>query len=100
MTVNEGNDVTCKCNCKDGNPPANCIWFKDGTKTGEGKKKVNTLSRPDIKKIDGGNYTCVGLSHSSARDEKSITVTVYCKYLIKLDKKLFNPKSVLSRLTF
>ncbi|XP_028399370.1 hemicentin-1-like isoform X2 [Dendronephthya gigantea] len=77
MAVNEGVDVTCYCECKGGNPPANCTWFKNGILTGKIGLKENTLNRPNIKRTDGGNYTCVGESHSSAMAKKLTTITVY-----------------------
>ncbi|XP_028399355.1 hemicentin-1-like [Dendronephthya gigantea] len=52
ITVNEGDDVTCECKCEDGNPPANCTWFKNGTLAGKVGKEDSTLKRHNVKKID------------------------------------------------
>ena len=80
IVVNEGKNVICECECVGGDPPANCSWYKNGAKLRKTGKVKSTLNY-SVAREDSGNYSCVGQSHAIARDEKSVKVTVHCKYL-------------------
>ena len=82
MSVNEEDDITCVCKGQGGNPPANVTWYKDGVQVGETGKEEQTLIRRNISEADSGMYTCVAQSHINMTDEKSIKITVNCKYII------------------
>ncbi|XP_028413739.1 hemicentin-1-like [Dendronephthya gigantea] len=76
INVREGDYFICQCLCKDGIPPANCTWLKNGAPIDETEMEKNTLVHR-IYREDGGNYTCVGRSHARAQDKKSVNVSVY-----------------------
>ena len=85
LIVNEGDDVICHCKCEGGNPPAECTWYKNGAQIGVTEMEVNMLFLRNFNGQDRGSYTCVGQSHVKARDEKSVTVTDFCKYIIDFE---------------
>jgi hypothetical protein len=76
--VNEGDNVTCVCRGKGGNPPANVTWYKDGVQIGGTGKEEQTLTLSNVFKTASGTYKCVAKSHTLT-DEKSIEIIVYCK---------------------
>ncbi len=82
--VNEGGNVTCLCEGRDGNPPADVTWYKGDRTTGlTGKEKI-TLTLHNVSEKDGGSYKCVAQSYPSImfKDEKIVEVKVKlnCKY--------------------
>lgn len=88
MTVNEDDDGTCVCKGQGGNPPGNVTWYKDGVQIGETGKEEQTLIRRNTRAADSGTYTCVAQSYVNMSDEKSIKVTINCKYTIHNQAKL------------
>ena len=76
LTINEGKDFACLCKAKDGKPPADVRWEKDGvTEPGGSGKEQKILSRTNVSEVDSGTYTCVGKSYTLTSN-KSIEVKV------------------------
>ena len=49
ITVNEGDNVTCVCTGKGGNPPANVTWYdKVGVQIGGAGKEEQTLTLSNV----------------------------------------------------
>ncbi|XP_028399387.1 hemicentin-2-like isoform X1 [Dendronephthya gigantea] len=72
----EGDNITCICQAKDGNPPANVTWYKDGVQITKSEKNRQILNLNNVDKKDSGIYKCIARSYTLA-DEKSIEVMVY-----------------------
>ena len=83
--VGEGEDLTCACRGVGGNPPANVTWYKD-----DGTTYVENavLKLINVNKINNCTYKCVVQSYT-LKDENSIEVIVYRKYILKLKHILF-----------
>ena len=81
-TLNEGDDFSCLCRGKNGNPPANVTWYKDDRKIGKTRKKEQLLTLRNVDDTDSGTYKCVAESYPDEKysDEKSIKILVHCKY--------------------
>ena len=84
VMLNEDDDFTCECRKEGGNPPVSVTWYKDNKQICEstywGK---NTLYLIDVNVKNSGKYTCVAQSNNTPlKDEKSIEITVYCKYIL------------------
>ena len=84
ITLNEGDDATSVCRSKDGNPPANVSWFKDGVQIGGIETENQTLTFRNIsRRGNEGTYKFVAQSHTNSMfaDNKliEITVKVRCK---------------------
>ena len=76
VTVNEGNDLTCLCRSKGGNPPTNLTWYdKDRNQIGKTSYGENELTLTNVNKQRSGRYKCKGQSYI-LRDEKSFEVKV------------------------
>ncbi|XP_028416915.1 hemicentin-2-like [Dendronephthya gigantea] len=80
-TLNEGDNFSCLCKDKDGNPPADVTWFKDGEQIGETGKKEQMLTLKNVHNTDSGTYKCVAESDPDERykDEKTIKIIVQFK---------------------
>ncbi|XP_028416917.1 contactin-4-like [Dendronephthya gigantea] len=78
-TLNEGDDFSCLCEGKDGNPPANVTWFKDDTKIGGTGKKEQMLTLKNVDNTDRGTYKCLAESHPDERyeDKKTVKIIVH-----------------------
>ena len=80
----EGENVTCLCSSKDGNPPANVTWTKDGNKIDETKVRKNILFLRNVSASDAGNYECTAESYpdDQYKDNETVSVKVKlnCKY--------------------
>ena len=76
LTISEGSDFTCLCKAKDGKPPADVTWEKDGVlEPGGSGKEQKLLSRVNVSEVDSGTYTCAGKSYTLTNN-KSIEVKV------------------------
>ncbi|CAB4029026.1 opioid-binding cell adhesion molecule isoform X4 [Paramuricea clavata] len=77
VTVNEGDNVTCICRGKGGNPSANVTWYdKGGVQIVGTGKEEQTLTLSNVVNTASGTYKCVAKSHTLT-DEKSIEIIVY-----------------------
>ena len=76
ITVNEGDDFTCVCRGRGGNPPANVVWYKDGVQIGGTGKEEQTLTLSNVDGTESGTYKCMAQSHINATDQKSIQIIV------------------------
>ena len=80
---NEGEDLACLCKGQGGNPPPTALWVKDGQVTDGTGYLEKRLSLKNIKKDDGGVYTCRVITASCGlTDEETITLKVKCEYSI------------------
>ena len=84
--IGEGGNLTCVCRGEGGNPPANVTWYKNGKRIDNTSYVENTLSLNDVNEKDNGTYKCVAQSYT-LKDEKSIKVDVYRKYIVKCTQK-------------
>ena len=84
IALNEGDDFTCLCEGKGGNPPANVTWYKNGVKFSDVGTEKQTLNLLNVSKANNGTYQCKAASygHEKYTDEKSCEVIVYCKCAI------------------
>ncbi len=64
--VGEGDNVTCVCRGKGGNPPANVTWFKDGVQIGKTGKEEQKLTLSNVSRAENGTYKCVAQSHTNS----------------------------------
>ena len=82
IIVNEGDNFTCVCRGKGGNPPADITWYKDGVQIGRTGKEEQTLTVRNVNGADTGTYKCVAQSYINATNETSIEIIVKlnCKY--------------------
>ena len=83
IIVNEGDDVSCACQGRGGNPPADVTWYKDNRKIGGTRKEEKTLTLTNVtNEKDQGSYKCKAQSHSNEmfQDEVIVEVIVNCKY--------------------
>ncbi|XP_028407325.1 deleted in malignant brain tumors 1 protein-like isoform X2 [Dendronephthya gigantea] len=78
IAVNLGDDITCLCEGKDGKPPANVTWYKDGVQFGDTEQEQNLLTLSNVNETNSGTYKCIGEIHTFT-DEKSIEVEFYEK---------------------
>ena len=76
VVLNEGEDFSCKCEAKGGNPPGNVTWYKNRRQFGNGD---SMLTLTGANKNDTANYVCVAQSYT-LKDETTVEVTVFCKY--------------------
>ena len=82
VKLREGGNFTCVCRGEGGNPPANVTWYKDGKQIYKTSYVENVLSLSDINEKNNGTYKCEAQSYT-LKDEKSIEVDVYRKYVEK-----------------
>ncbi|XP_028399291.1 hemicentin-1-like [Dendronephthya gigantea] len=77
----EGDNFTCLCKSKGGNPPPNVTWYKDGVKISDVGTVNQTLNIWNINRKDTGTYKCVATSYPNINytDEKSCQVIVNFK---------------------
>ena len=78
IILNEGDNVTCVCRGKGGNPPADVTWFKDGVQIGETEKEEQKLTLSNVSKTASGIYKCLAQSYTLT-DKKSVEIIVYGK---------------------
>ena len=78
MTVNKGDNFTCECDSKGGNPPATVTWYKDGVQIVEPGKEAKSLTLINVNTHDSGTYKCIAQSHTLT-DQKSVEILVYRK---------------------
>ena len=80
--LKNGENFTCLCKGDGGNPAVNVTWYKGGVKFGDVGTEKETLNWLNIYEADSGIYNCVAASypHENYTDEKSVQVTVYCKF--------------------
>ena len=82
IAVNESTNVACMCKAERGNTPEapSVAWYnKDGKQIGGVGKEVKELNFSNVGRRDAGRYTCKTDSYGS-KQEKSIQVTVNCKF--------------------
>ena len=80
-TLNEGDNFTCACRGKGGNPPANVTWYKDGVQIGGTGNEEQTLTLRNVDGTDSGTYKCVAQSHTLAEEKLvEVKVRLNCKY--------------------
>ena len=80
--MNEGDDLWGECRGEGGNLPANVTWYKGHVQI-VGTGRVNrTFNIAKVDNTASGIYKCVAQNHTLV-DEKSVKLTVYCKYEIK-----------------
>ena len=82
ITVKEGDNVSCTCEGRDGNPPADVTWYKDNRKIGGTGRKEKTLTLTNVtNEKDHGSYKCVAQSYPNEtfQDEVMVEVIVNSK---------------------
>ena len=79
--VTEGDDVSCLCHSKGGNPPPTASWSRNGKVIGGYGYLNKTLFLKNVSKEDSGNYTCTVRSHNLG-GSKSIEIIMKCKYFL------------------
>lgn len=81
-TVSQSDNFVCKCEGKEGNPPANVTWYNNGKQIVAARniKEEAVLSLSNVDKDKGGTYRCEAKSSERAKNEISIQLIVNCKY--------------------
>ena len=81
ITVRQGDYFACKCEGKDGNPPADVTWHKDNRNVSVTEKEKAILVLSSVDRDNNGTYKCEAKSGiEEAKNETSIDVIVNCKY--------------------
>ena len=85
ITVNEGDNVSCACQGKGGNPPPDVTWYKDNRTIGGTGKEEKTLTLTNVtNENDHGSYKCVAQSHPNETFQDEVIVQVIvrpnCEY--------------------
>ena len=83
ITVNETEEVQCLCYSKDGYPPPNASWYKDGKNVNGSEYLKNTLSLKNITKNGAGNYSCI-VNNTVFEDVEQVEIQVRCKYNLNM----------------
>ena len=75
----KGDNITCMCKGKGGNPPAKVTWYEGGNKITESGEEERTLTLNNVGKNDSGKYKCLAFGHELAQNETTIELVVQCK---------------------
>ena len=75
--MNQGNDLACKCEGTNGNPPADVAWYNSsGQIVMKEEKKKAILRFANAQKDDSGTYRCEAKSSEYAKNDTHIEIIV------------------------
>jgi hypothetical protein len=78
--MKKGDNITCVCKGKGGNPPAKVTWYKGGKKITETREEEQALKLSNVGKNDSGKYKCLAFGHEElAKKNTTIELIVQCE---------------------
>ena len=81
VILNESDDFSCLCKNEGGKNPVNVTWYKDNKRFRNTSNRKNLLNLTDVNENNNQTYMCVAQRYA-LKDEKSVDVIVYRKYML------------------